>query len=380
MASEHNLGYSRFCEEQTMIVDADAHVVETEHTWDFLDEAEKKFRPQLFSSSDNPNMQYWFVDGKSVGFRPPTLTEQELIALSKQTGRELKTAPEARELRDVELRLKHMDELGIDVQILFNTMWIARVADKAAAEIALCKSWNRWMAEVWKQGNNRLRWSCVVPAMTLSEAIEQMRSAKENGAVAVSLRPFEDEKHLVDPYFYPIYDEATRLNLAIAVHIANGSPQLMDQFKPRYDRMGGFAQFRIPTVITCLSLMMSDLPQTFPKLRWAFVEASAQWVPWVVKEAVRRSGSKGFPKLPFKEFISMSPPKPTTTSITSCAMPAKTMSLSAPTTATRTRRAKSTPSIFFAPMISSAIRSRKKFSTTTRAGSMDYSLYCSEQI
>ena len=197
------------------------------------------------------------------GFRPPTLTEQELIALSKQTGRELKTAPEARELRDVELRLKHMDKLGIDVQILFNTMWIARVADKAEAEIALCKSWNRWMAEVWKQGNNRLRWSCVVPAMTLNEAIQQMRFAKENGAVAVSLRPFEDDKHLVDPYFYPIYEEATRLDLAVAVHIANGSPQLMDQFKPRYDRMGGFAQFRIPTVITCLSLMMSDVPNNF---------------------------------------------------------------------------------------------------------------------
>jgi predicted TIM-barrel fold metal-dependent hydrolase len=118
----------------------------------------------------------------------------------------------------------------------------------------------------------------------------------------VSLRPFEDEKHLVDPYFYPIYEEATRLNMAVAFHIANGSPQLLDQFKPRYDRMGGFAQFRIPTVITCLSLMMSDVPKTFPQLRWAFVEASAQWVPWVVKEATRRSGTKGFAKLPFKEF------------------------------------------------------------------------------
>ena len=77
-----------------MIVDADAHVVETEHTWDYLDASEKKFRPQLFQSADNPNAQYWFVDGKSIGFRPPTLTEQELIALSKSTGRELQTAPE----------------------------------------------------------------------------------------------------------------------------------------------------------------------------------------------------------------------------------------------------------------------------------------------
>ena len=223
-----------------MIVDADAHVVETEHTWDFLDASEKKFRPQLFSSVDNSNMQYWFVEGKSVGFRPPTLTEQELIALSKQTGRELKTAPEARELKDVELRLQHMDKLGIDIQMLFNTMWIARVADKAEAEIALCKSWNRWMAEVWKQGRNRLRWSCVVPAMTLSEAVQQMRYAKENGAVAVSLRPFENDRHLVEPYFYPIYEEATRLDMAVAVHIANGSPQLYGSVQTSLRQDGWF--------------------------------------------------------------------------------------------------------------------------------------------
>src|SRR3970282_333883 len=123
-------------------------------------------------------------------------------------------------------------------------------------------------AEVWKQGNNRLRWAFVGPAMTLNEEDQQMRDTKEHGAVAVSLRPFEDDKHLVDPYFYPIYEEATRLNLAVAVHIANGSPQLMDQFKPRYDRMGGFAHCLIPTVITCLSLIMSDVPKTFPQLLW----------------------------------------------------------------------------------------------------------------
>ena len=218
------------------------------------------------------------------------------------TPLELADARRQLQLRDVELRLRHMDKLGIDVQVLFNTMWIARVADKAEAEIALCASWNRWMADVWKQGKNRLRWSCVVPAMTATEALQQMRFAKGNGAVAISLRPFEDDRHLVDPYFYPIYEEATRLNMTIAIHIANGSPQLVDQFKPRYDRMGGFAQFRVPTVITCLSLMMSDLPKLFPQLRWAFVEASSQWVPWVVKEATRRSGAQGYPQNPLKEF------------------------------------------------------------------------------
>src|SRR5499433_4277335 len=132
-------GNLRVEEQPSMVIDADAHVVETAHTWDYLDGSEKKYRPQLFQSAENPNAQYWFLDGKNIGFRNATLSEQELIALSKATGRTLQTAADARELRDVELRLQHMDALGIDVQILFNTMWIARVADKAEAEIALCR-------------------------------------------------------------------------------------------------------------------------------------------------------------------------------------------------------------------------------------------------
>ena len=72
-----------------LTIDADAHVVETEHTWDYLDESDKKFRPQLFQSSESSSAQYWFLDGKVIGFRNPTLTEQELEALSKETGRVL---------------------------------------------------------------------------------------------------------------------------------------------------------------------------------------------------------------------------------------------------------------------------------------------------
>ena len=36
------------------VIDADAHVIETEHTWDYLEAAERKFRPRLFSSPDEP--------------------------------------------------------------------------------------------------------------------------------------------------------------------------------------------------------------------------------------------------------------------------------------------------------------------------------------
>ena len=104
-----------------MVVDADAHVLETERTWDYLEPSEEKYRPLLYSTADNPR-QYWVVDGKISGFRFLTLSERELRTMSEKIGRNVETPRASRELDDVELRLKHMDELGIDIQVLHNTM------------------------------------------------------------------------------------------------------------------------------------------------------------------------------------------------------------------------------------------------------------------
>lgn len=286
----------------SMVIDSDAHVVETEQTWDYLEASDRKYRPRLFGSSEDPTTQYWVLDGKVLGFRFPTLTEQELDDLSAQAGRPMQTPQAARELQDVQLRVDHLDKLGVDVQIMYNTLWIEQVTENAAAEIALCASWNRWMADVWKQGKGRLRWVCVIPAMTLSEAVGQIRFAKENGAVGVCLRPFEGERHLVDPYFYPIFEEAMRLNLAMGIHIANASPRMADHFRPRYDKGGGMPVFRLPTVSTCFTLLMSEVPKIFRELRWGFIESSAQWVPWVVNETLRRSAGTDYPENPMNAF------------------------------------------------------------------------------
>ena len=39
---------------KTDVIDADAHVVESERVWDYLEGAEKKFRPTLVPSPENP--------------------------------------------------------------------------------------------------------------------------------------------------------------------------------------------------------------------------------------------------------------------------------------------------------------------------------------
>jgi len=269
------------------VIDADAHVVETERVWDYLDSSEVRYRPTLTTSPENPQRQIWLLDGENLGSKFPSPNEKQSEAHLKRYGREVGTPVEARELSDVTQRLQHMDELGIDVQVLYNSLWITPLTSRPDVEIALCWAWNRWMADIWKLGANRLRWTCVVPALTPSEAIPQIRFAKDHGAVGVCMRPFERDRMMTDPYYYPIYDEAERLDIPVTVHLANGNPEL---FKIMTNEAGGgFSTFRIPTVTSCYALIMSEIPRVFPRLRWGFIEVSSQWVPWVVHEAVRRS-------------------------------------------------------------------------------------------
>ena len=284
------------------VIDADAHVVETERVWDYLEPAEEKYRPTLITSPQNSQRQIWLLDGENLGSKFPAPNEKQSQEHLKRFGREVGTPVQARELSDVKQRLDHMDELGIDVQVLYNSLWITPLTSRPDAEIALSWSWNRWLADVWKLGENRLRWTCVVPALTPTEAIPQIRFAKDHGAVGVCMRPFERDRMMTDPYYYPIYDEAERLDIPITVHLGNGNPELLRLMTN--EAGGGFSTFRIPTVTSCYALIMSEIPRVFPRLRWGFIEVSSQWVPWVVHEAVRRSlgSDHPVPANPFREY------------------------------------------------------------------------------
>jgi predicted TIM-barrel fold metal-dependent hydrolase len=291
---------------KNLVIDADAHVVECARTWEFMDPSEQRYRPIPLETREEAGvrLQFWVIDGKVKGFRFPAFSSEQLAKLSQQVGRKFAEAQEARELGNVDLRLEHMDRTGVDIQVLHNTMFIESATDRAAVEVALCKSWNRWLADIWKQGQGRLRWSCMAPTLSMLDALDQIRWSQENGACAILLRPIEGQRLLADPYFYPIYDEAQKLDLPIAIHIANGNPWLTDLYSHPVRIASTFHRFIIPTVAAFNDIIMSEIHEVFPKLRFGFIEASAQWVPWVLHEAKNRFKTLGrkWPESPMGEF------------------------------------------------------------------------------
>ncbi|HWP23574.1 MAG TPA: amidohydrolase family protein [Candidatus Binatia bacterium] len=289
-------------------IDSDAHVVETDRTWDYMDRADQKYRPRIVRPHGEAGPEYWFIDGKIRGLVRIVMTAKEMDEVAERTGRVMNTAKETREMENVPARLRHMDQLGIDIQVLYPTIFIEQVSDKPDWEIPICKGYNRWLADIYRQGQARLRWICVLPLLDMSAALEELRFCKQHGACGVFMRGIEGHRLITDPYFYPLYEEVSRLDMAIGVHVGNGNPANLDLVS-QYNGGGSFWKFRIPVIGACHSVMMSEVPSLFPRLRFHWAEAAAQWVPYVVKDLKRRWGAIGKP-LPenplqaFRQFVS----------------------------------------------------------------------------
>ena len=255
------------------VIDADAHVIENEHTWDFLEESELRFRPVTVTQTNpaDARKEYWLVDGTLAGRRFNVGSD---------------TPPESRELTNVNARLEHMDRLGVDLQVLFPSIFLQPLTIRPEVERAICRSYNRWLAEIWSQGRGRLRWAAVLPLMTISEALAELRFAHDNGACAVYVHSVEVDKRLDSPYFYPLYREASRLNTPIAVHASTGNQAHFDL----YAGDSGFSTFKLPVIGAFHAIVYSDIPGLFPELRFGFIEVGAQWVPYATRDLARRFG------------------------------------------------------------------------------------------
>src|SRR5215218_8876539 len=184
------------------IIDADAHVVESEKTWTYMTGADAKYRPQtvMITGPDGSEREHWAIDGRLISKGP--------ISVDEMTRAE-------REMDDLPGRLSHMDELGTDIQVLYPTIFLGPVTQKPEVEAALYRGYNRWLADIWQQTNNRMRWAVMLPYMSPDAAMDELGFGLDNGACGAFIRGIDADRQPSDPYFFPIYSAAQEANIPV---------------------------------------------------------------------------------------------------------------------------------------------------------------------
>jgi predicted TIM-barrel fold metal-dependent hydrolase len=168
-----------------------------------------------------------------------------------------------------------MDELRVDVQVLYPTLFLHAFTARPEIDVALCKSYNRWIAKATEKSRGRLRWVAVVPLLNIEKAVEEVRWAKDHGACGVFKKGIEcGDRAASDPYFFPVYDEASHLDLPICIHNATGKVESAIGLGSGLD--GG-----MNAISAFSALAEHGIPDMFPKLRVGFIETGASWIPYL---------------------------------------------------------------------------------------------------
>jgi predicted TIM-barrel fold metal-dependent hydrolase len=246
------------------IIDADTHISEGAAMWALVDRAMQSRRPILLSVPEDTwyrdRNAFWLIDGeiypKPAGkgsFALVTPSEQKV-----QSGRKDST-PATREMTDIQGRIADMDKLNTAMQIVYPTLFLAQACAQAA---------------------ERMKWVAVLPFQSMNAALDEIRLAKQNGAVGIFFRGIEGDYTLDNPYLFPVYEEAQQHNMSICVHTGCGVKQILQMFD--IARNHTFGHTRVMPLLAFRDLVANKIPEQFPALRFGFIEAAAGWVPFLI--------------------------------------------------------------------------------------------------
>jgi predicted TIM-barrel fold metal-dependent hydrolase len=256
------------------IIDADGHVME-------LDEELREFIGPPYKDLE------WH---KSYSFWPGLTMDGYLRSLRQKGGwAGGGDGPKANHWLDF------LDKNRIELTVLYPTQGLthAAIQDKDWA-ICMARAYNDWLYNKFMAISPRLVGVALLPVQDISEAVKELRRAvNELGMVGAVLPAVAPAGRLFSgPEFYPLWEEAQKLDVPISTHGGLSMPalglDLLGNFTIAHTLEHPFAQMR-----QFASLMFEGIFELFPNFRFGCIECGVGWVPYLMDRMDEEQERKG---------------------------------------------------------------------------------------
>src|SRR5215469_11446186 len=162
------------------VVDADGHILEPVDLWDsYIDPGFRERRPRLVI--DDNGKERLAVEGKLLG-NPRGIGSLGAVGV-RQGAVELDSLKYAEGRKggfDPHARIADMDLDGIDAAFLYPSLGLfAGAVEDSGLAAAMCRAYNRWLADYCKPHSDRLFGVAMLPMQSVDLAIDEMRHARE---------------------------------------------------------------------------------------------------------------------------------------------------------------------------------------------------------
>jgi uncharacterized protein len=271
------------------VIDADGHILEPLDLWQrYMDPAYRDQAPSTMV--DQNGKTRLLIGGKMLG------SEKGLGNLGAVGARDgTVVVDDAREYEqgrkggfDPHARIPDMDLDGIDAAFLYPSIGLfAGAVEDVRLSAAICRAYNRWLADYCKPYPDRLFGIAMLPLQSVELAIEEMSFARrELGMKGVFVRPNPyGGKMIHHPDYDRFWSAAEDLDMSIGFHEggggSSGMPQVgLDRFETRGARH--IVTHTMEMMMACLAVVWGGVCDRHPKIRIGFLEAGGGWiVPWL---------------------------------------------------------------------------------------------------
>lgn len=273
------------------LYDADAHVLMTPKMWATLPDRFALRRPRPVRIGDSGDLRVWntswLLDGQlqphpfgpgTHAANTPGIVLEEYGADPKRAGQftAFPMSAGCATLEDVPARLDALDQLGIDIQVLFPSTIYAQMSTDPFLEAALFRAYNRYVAQQCAQAPKRLRWAGLVPMRDTTVALEALKELTDLGAATVVLYSTVGTEMLSAERFTPIWDALAESRLPVCVHMAMSFPPLSDICETIQD--SNVIGKAIPGQLAFVALFGHGLFTRYSDMKVAFLEFGGEWI------------------------------------------------------------------------------------------------------
>ncbi len=266
------------------MIDADGHVNDWHIDWPaFLPPELREFAPR--SLRDDSGFPRLAVEGRLLPEEIPDLDYSDVKAAVAALTRDGKYWLPRRGEEDPQARLPDMDEMGIDVAVLFggHSFLAASIVDSPQVARATLRAYNSYLASYCAAAPARLKGVAMLPLQAPREAADELRRCvSELGFVAGVLPPHHASGLTLDAAsLAPIWQAAVELGVPICIHTIGIQINPARALTPQYRMREAYGS--LSSQIALGNLVLGGVLDRHPELRVAFLEAGAGWVPYQIE-------------------------------------------------------------------------------------------------
>jgi len=273
------------------VLDSDIHVIEPYSIWEeYLD---PKFRSR---GPQRPEGAGWMrMNGRVLPAYADTDERRRAVGIRYRSERFLERIGRRGEGETEQLiqgttpegMLRAMDVEGIDVAVVFRTMAAHLIAfDDIDPHLsaAMCRAFNRWLADFCAAAPDRLKGGAQIPLHDVDLAVTEARHAVEKLGARTLVLPSHPIKQrpLYDRAYDPLWAAAQDLDVAVSLHGIQASyteGMLANRYHSNHV-MGHAAGQPVEVMLSLGEVVTGGILSRFPRLRFAFLEGNCSWLPW----------------------------------------------------------------------------------------------------